>query len=37
LPEELSAMLKKDKKLGEAFRALTPGRQRGYVLHFAAA
>ncbi|HET8698002.1 MAG TPA: YdeI/OmpD-associated family protein [Gammaproteobacteria bacterium] len=37
LPEELSAMLQKDKKLGEAFRALTPGRQRGYVLHFAAA
>jgi uncharacterized protein YdeI (YjbR/CyaY-like superfamily) len=37
LPEELSAMLKKDKKLDDAFRALTPGRQRGYVLHFAAA
>ena len=37
LPEELSAMLKKNKKLGEAFRALTPGRQRGYVLYFAAA
>lgn len=37
LPEELVAMLKKNKKLGDAFRALTPGRQRGYVLHFAAA
>jgi uncharacterized protein YdeI (YjbR/CyaY-like superfamily) len=37
LPEELTAMLAKDKQLGAAFRALTPGRQRGYVLHFAAA
>ena len=37
LPEELSALLMKSKKLGEAFRALTPGRQRGYVLYFAAA
>lgn len=37
LPEELTKALKKDPKLGKAFRALTPGRQRGYVLHFSAA
>ena len=34
LPEELTAMLKKDRKLAKAFAALTPGRQRSYVLHF---
>lgn len=33
LPEELSAVLKKDKKLAKAFEALTPGRKRGYVMH----
>jgi len=33
LPDELSAMLKKDKKLAKAFDALTPGRKRGYVMH----
>jgi len=37
LPEELTAILKKDRKLAKAFGALTPGRQRGYVMHFAAA
>jgi uncharacterized protein YdeI (YjbR/CyaY-like superfamily) len=37
LPEELTQMLKKDKKLEKAFNALTPGRQRAYVLHFTAA
>ena len=37
LPEELTQMLKKDRKLAKAFYALTPGRQRGYVLHFASA
>jgi uncharacterized protein YdeI (YjbR/CyaY-like superfamily) len=37
LPEELGAMLAKNKKLGDAFRALTPGRRRGYLLHFTAA
>jgi len=37
LPEELTQMLKKDRKLAKAFAALTPGRQRGYVLHFTAA
>ena len=37
LPEELTALLKKDKKLAKAFSELTPGRQRGYVMHFASA
>jgi uncharacterized protein YdeI (YjbR/CyaY-like superfamily) len=26
-----------DPELAEAFRALTPGRQKGYLLHFAGA
>jgi len=34
LPEELTRMLQKDKKLAKAFNALTPGRQRAYVMHF---
>lgn len=34
LPEELTRVLKKDRELAKAFRALTPGRQRGYLLHF---
>ncbi len=33
LPEELTEALRRDRKLAKAFRALTPGRQRGYVLH----
>jgi uncharacterized protein YdeI (YjbR/CyaY-like superfamily) len=33
-PEELTAMLEKDPKLKSAFEALTPGRRRGYLLHF---
>jgi uncharacterized protein YdeI (YjbR/CyaY-like superfamily) len=33
LPEELSASLKKNRRLAEAFEALTPGRRRAYVLH----
>ena len=37
LPEELTQLLQKDRKLAKAFRALTPGRQRGYVMHFTAA
>lgn len=37
LPEELTQALKKDKKLAKAFAALTPGRQRGYVMHFTSA
>ena len=37
LPEELTRMLQKNPRLAKAFHALTPGRRRGYVLHFAAA
>lgn len=37
LPEELTRILKKDRPLAKAFQALTPGRQRAYVMHFAAA
>jgi len=37
LPQELTQILQKDRKLAKAFHALTPGRQRGYVLHFAGA
>ena len=37
LPEELTRILRKDSKLAKAFNALTPGRQRGYVLHFTGA
>jgi uncharacterized protein YdeI (YjbR/CyaY-like superfamily) len=37
LPEELTQILKKDRKLAKAFDALTPGRRRGYVMHFKAA
>ena len=37
LPQELTAILRKDRKLAGAFHALTPGRQRGYVMYFAAA
>lgn len=34
-PEELVAALEEDPELQEAFDALTPGRKRGYTLHFA--
>lgn len=37
LPEELARILAGDRALAKAFRALTPGRRRGYLLHFAAA
>jgi uncharacterized protein YdeI (YjbR/CyaY-like superfamily) len=37
LPKELQQVLRKDRKLAKAFQALTPGRQRGYVLHFTGA
>lgn len=37
LPEELTKILHKDRRLAKAFHALTPGRQRGYVMHFTAA
>ena len=37
IPDELQARLNKDPALDEAFAALTPGRQRAYLLHFNAA
>lgn len=33
-PEELLARFEVDPQLQEAFEALTPGRRRGYILHF---
>ncbi|MFZ5892523.1 MAG: YdeI/OmpD-associated family protein [Myxococcota bacterium] len=36
LPEELTSTLRKDRKLAKAFKALTPGRQRSYVLYITA-
>jgi uncharacterized protein YdeI (YjbR/CyaY-like superfamily) len=37
IPEEFLRCLDDDAELAEAFHALTPGRQRGYLLHFAGA
>ena len=37
VPEELQRQLDKNAALREAFSALTPGRQRGYILHFSGA
>jgi uncharacterized protein YdeI (YjbR/CyaY-like superfamily) len=37
VPEELQAKLDSMPKLKAAFEALTPGRQRGYLLHFSSA
>jgi uncharacterized protein YdeI (YjbR/CyaY-like superfamily) len=37
VPEEFMRCLEDDPKLAEAFYALTPGRQKGYLLHFAGA
>jgi uncharacterized protein YdeI (YjbR/CyaY-like superfamily) len=37
VPEEFLRRLEDDPKLAEAFHALTPGRQKGYLLHFAGA
>jgi uncharacterized protein YdeI (YjbR/CyaY-like superfamily) len=37
LPQELTQILQKDRRFAKAFHALTPGRQRGYVLHFTSA
>lgn len=37
LPQELTQILQKDRKLAKAFHALTPGRRRAYVLHFTGA
>ncbi len=34
LPEELASALAGNRKLKAAFAALTPGRQRAYILHF---
>jgi uncharacterized protein YdeI (YjbR/CyaY-like superfamily) len=34
LPGELSEILQRDRRLAKAFDALSPGRQRGYLLHF---
>ena len=37
VPEEFQKRLDDDPKLMEAFHALTPGRQKGYLLHFGGA
>ena len=37
VPEEFRTRLDDDPALAQAFHALTPGRQRGYLLHFAGA
>ncbi|HEX4049686.1 MAG TPA: YdeI/OmpD-associated family protein [Steroidobacteraceae bacterium] len=37
VPAEFLQRLDEDSRLAEAFRALTPGRQKGYLLHFASA
>jgi uncharacterized protein YdeI (YjbR/CyaY-like superfamily) len=34
LPEELKQRFEEDPNFEQAFRALTPGRQRGFILHF---
>ncbi|MCR9066345.1 MAG: YdeI/OmpD-associated family protein [Cytophagales bacterium] len=36
-PEELVLYFKSNPELEEAFKALTPGRKRGYILHFSQA
>ena len=37
LPEELKTKFRNDPRFKRAFEALTPGRQRGYLYHFAGA
>jgi uncharacterized protein YdeI (YjbR/CyaY-like superfamily) len=37
VPAEFRARLDADPRLAEAFHSLTPGRQKGYLLHFAGA
>jgi uncharacterized protein YdeI (YjbR/CyaY-like superfamily) len=37
VPEEFQKRLDEDPELAEAFHALTPGRQKGYLLHFSGA
>ncbi|MBT8315366.1 MAG: YdeI/OmpD-associated family protein [Maribacter sp.] len=37
MPDEFKKALDKNPKLKSSFKALTPGRQRGYILHFSQA
>ncbi len=37
IPKEVAELFRKDKALGAAFKALTPGRPRGYLIFFQAA
>ena len=37
MPEELQRKFAEDPDFEDAFRNLTPGRQRGYLLHFSSA
>jgi uncharacterized protein YdeI (YjbR/CyaY-like superfamily) len=37
VPDELAAKFRDDPQFRRAFDALTPGRQRGYLFHFAGA
>ena len=37
LPEELQQALRRNRRLAQAFRALTPGRRRSHVIHIAGA
>lgn len=37
VPEELESKFKEDSNFKDAFEALTPGRQKGYLLHFSSA
>lgn len=37
VPDELTEKFRRDPRFKRAFEALTPGRQRGYLYHFAAA
>lgn len=36
-PEELETSFRNDQELKDAFNSLTPGRQRGYLIHFSSA
>lgn len=37
IPQELEEIFKQDKDFEKAFKSLTPGRQRAYLLHFSSA
>lgn len=37
MPDEFKQVLKEDAAVNKAFKALTPGRQRAYLLHFSSA